>query len=278
MVKEINQEQKRKRDSLFLSQHFYTFFLIFYKMKNKIQLLILFLICMISLSVVNGQISTDITSIKCGDKVLDEYNMCEKDVDNRTKCDKMGELLKIDTGCWEQTCACAPKINSAFCGNDRREGAEMCDGTGEDFCEAYGEAIGWKLKCIPDQCICELVEGLPSGYDPEQEEEKEDEGMAVCGDMKLHSSEECDPPNTLCELDDGSVGVCAQGCVCIKKESIGFQDETDVIEENKTQEIQQEETKDSEIIEIEETTQESETLSSEEGFFSNLWNWFKSIF
>ena len=249
---------------------------------RQISLTSLFLIFILSSFIVNGQISTDITSIKCGDGVLDEYNMCEKDVDNMSRCDKMGEILKIDTGCWQETCACAPKVNPAFCGNDRREGVEMCDGTGEDFCEEYGEAIGFELKCIPDQCICEIVGEIPSEYNPIQEEEKESEGMAVCGDRKLHSSEECDPPNTLCNLEDDTVGVCAKGCVCVAKESIGIEEKQTA--ENETQQIQEEteeqetetEQQENEITDEEKT--ESEITSTEDGFFSKLWDWFKTIF
>ena len=242
--------------------------------------IILIILLIVFSSIAYSQISRDITKIRCGDGVLDEFEMCEKDIES-DKCDKMGEILKIDTACFDRECVCVPFVKSAFCKNDIREGAEMCDGTAEDFCPAFGEAIGLNLTCDPETCLCKITTGVPSTYDPTYNEtqEEEPEGMAVCGDGKLQLAEECDPPNTLCTLESGEVGVCAEGCKCVETESIGIDDKEDeeLEEENKTEEIEDaEETEQEEPEEAEETAEMTEV--EKKGFFVRLLEWVKDLF
>lgn len=248
-----------------------------------------------------AQISRDITKIRCGDGVLDELEMCEEGVDS-DKCDKMGEILGIASACYDDECVCVPFVKKAFCGNDNREGVEMCDGTGEDFCPQFGEAIGLNLTCNTDTCICDVV--VPTDYDPSHNiTEEEPEGMAVCGDKKLQRAEECDPPNTLCTLEDGSVGICAEGCKCVAKESIGIEkekteEESKTTETNKTLEVNEddekiteekdqeqdkeseetEENKDEEDLDAENEDIAEANSVAEKGFFASLWDWVKELF
>ena len=256
-------------------------------MKKKIAIMI---ILVLSLSVlVSAQISRDITKIRCGDGVLDKFEMCEKGVES-DKCDKMAELLKIDTGCFERECVCVPFVNKAFCGNNRREGVEMCDGTSEeDFCPEFGKEIGLNLTCNPATCLCDIVTGVPEDYDPSYNQTNETpEGMAVCGDGKLQRMEECDPPNTLCNLPDGHVGVCVEGCKCVKKESISPVEAEKNEPENETEKPEENDSAEPEQINatIDETSNTTEENSPEtdstavarQGFFARFWSWFKELF
>lgn len=277
---------------------------------NKMKKIILFLASLILLSViVNAQISQDITSIRCGDGVVDKYEMCEKGVKTDT-CEKIGKIIGVASACWVDKCVCVPFVKQAFCGNDRREGIELCDGTGEDVCAQVGEILGYNLTCNTDKCICDLVGGVPASYYPGYNEtEEEPEGMAVCGDGKLQLKEQCDPPNTLCTLHDDTVGICAKGCKCIPKESIGVVGEesnqtSNVTEkenkedkkedtkkedgeedDKKSEDIKEEKEKDSEDEGNEEDSEEEsneeikeETEVSKKGFFKRLWEWIKDLF
>ena len=229
-------------------------------------------------SITYAQISRDITKIRCGDGVIDDFEMWEEGIE-LDKCDKMAKLLGIDAAGYSDECVCVPFVKKAFCGNDIREGVEMCDGLSEeDFCPQFGEAIGLELKCNPDTCICEISTGVPDAYDPTQNEteEEEPEGMAVCGDKVLQLKEECDPPNTLCTLPDGSVGICAEGCKCVETESIGIEEKE---EENQTEaeeteeEIKEDKKEDEPLEEVEEATK-----VQQKGFFARLWEWVKDLF
>ncbi len=243
-------------------------------MAKKIIFTLIVLLALFSFFV-QAQIYRDTPAIRCGDGVLDAYEMCEKDIDT-DRCEKMGELLEIDSDCREEVCVCLPFINSAFCGNDRREGVEMCDGIGEDFCPEFGEFIGVNLTC-GENCYCEIVGGVPASYYPGYNEtEDKPEGMAVCGDSKLQLEEECDPPNSLCTLEDGSVGIC-KSCKCVEKESIGIEkqveteDEEEIVAEDEEEEIEEKE------IEDEEKSLENND-AKKAGFFAGFWNWIKELF
>jgi hypothetical protein len=257
---------------------------------KKEKIIILFFALIFFSAFVQAQISREITKMRCGDGILDEFEMCEKEIET-DRCEKMGELLKIATFCRTEECVCAPFVKQTFCGNNRREGAEMCDGTGEDLCPQYGEMIGIPLVCNKETCICDIAGGVPATYDPSFEEEEKEEGMPVCGDGILHSMEECDPPNTLCILESGKTGICAPGCICVETESIGIEDEipedqfeeeqiSEIPEENKTDENEiteelQENEKDS--IEKDESKEKISEIQKK-GFFARLFEWLKEIF
>ncbi len=219
-------------------------------------------------SIAFAQINKDTTTIRCGDGVLDDFEMCEKGIKGIDKCDGLVEILNVDVDCRTEVCACLPFVNSGFCGNDRREGVEMCDGAGEDLCSTFGDEIGVNLTCDID-CYCKIVGGVPASYYPGYNEtEEEPEGMAVCGDKELQLKEECDPPNSLCTLEDNSVGVCAEGCKCKPKESIGISEKED------------EEIDEVEDSEEEEEVEEIKEKDSKEGpgFFASIWAWVRDLF
>lgn len=251
-------------------------------MKKEKTIILVILLILLS-TFVYAQISREITKIRCGDGKLDKFEMCEKEI-RTDKCEQMGDLLGVDAACWKDECVCVPFVLKAYCGNDKREGIEMCDGLSDDFCPAFGEIIGINLTCNKDTCLCDISTGVPDSYDPAfNETEEEAEGMAVCGDGKLQLNEECDPPDTLCILKDGKTGVCAEGCKCVEKETIGIEKKTSEEEqENITKETkeQSEENVDKEDILDDLENKKIETISEiqKKGFFARLFEWLKELF
>ncbi|RMD58648.1 hypothetical protein D6825_00120 [Candidatus Woesearchaeota archaeon] len=166
------------------------------------------------------QLPWDITDLRCGNGKLDEFELCEKGVEEPNFCNTVNDLLKIDTVCDEAHCTCLPRVNRAYCGNDIREGVEMCDGSAEeDFCAELGAVMNLSLKCNPSSCGCELDGvSVPEDYNPEVVEYLDNlsQKASVCGDKMVERDEDCDPPNTLCTTFDGEPGVCTQKCKCVE--------------------------------------------------------------
>lgn len=226
-----------------------------------------------------AQLDWAITDLRCGNGKMDQFELCEKGFeDNVTFCDDLGILLKIDPVCDVQHCTCLPRVNKAYCGNDIREGVELCDGSDEDdFCEAYGNMTGLNLTCNKDTCGCKIVDALPSDYNPAVVEaiENASQKASVCGDKKVERNEDCDPPNTLCTTSLKRPGVCTEKCECLEPE---------LLDSEKEESEEKIESKDADANatneEVNETKSESEEPATEEkpGFFSRILAWIKSIF
>ena len=119
----------------------------------------LLLIALLILPSVLAQIPPEISDQRCGNKVLDQFKLCERGV-NETKCDELSEILKVDTACDTTHCTCLPRVNQAFCGNNKREGVEVCDGSGEDKCAEFGQKINLTLVCSPTTCGCSIKDKI----------------------------------------------------------------------------------------------------------------------
>lgn len=236
-----------------------------------------------------AQLDWTITELKCGNSNLDKYELCDKGATD-TYCDDLGTLLKIDPVCDAAHCTCLPRVNTAYCGNNIREGVELCDGTAEDFCPEFGNITGIKLRCNVKTCGCIINETIPSDYNPVTIEQLENKAAteSVCGNKKVERAEECDPPNTLCKTILGDPGVCTSKCECIepskldqpkKMEPIAPIKKIETVKatinttENKTQttetNINTENT--TEITTANETTEKP-------GFFGRIWNWITGLF
>lgn len=239
-------------------------------------ILILFILLAVSAT---AQLDWSVTDLRCGDGVLDKYEMCEKGV-AENRCEHIEEMLGIDTACYTQHCTCLPIVNTAFCGNDKREGVELCDGTAEDFCPELGEKMNLTLKCNT-KCGCDIVEEVPDDYNPEyiQQLEQKGEEKPTCGDKKVEGAEQCDPPGVLCTTNLDEAGKCSENCTCVKIETDNKANETKAnqTEANKTVEKEENQTTGAKTNE---TTKEDKTEKKEEkeGFFSKFWKWFVSIF
>lgn len=220
-----------------------------------------------------AQLDWAVTDMRCGDGELNKFELCEEDVDE-SRCDELGDILKIATACDTAHCTCVPRVNKAFCGNGNREGVEVCDG--EDHCKEYGDMIGLKLECDSDTCGCVILDSVPNDYDPNYLEKLANltNVTAECGNKILEGSEICDPPNTLCTTSTNEPGVCSAECECKTTEEVDEEEginESAVIpvpEENKT-----EQPKEPEPVNITEEPEEEEI-----GFFAGIWRWMVSIF
>lgn len=231
---------------------------------------IVFLLVLLLVPVVYAQLDWTISGLRCGNKILDRFELCDDDVEE-TRCDSLGDILKIDTACDTEHCTCLPRINKAFCGNNIREGVEVCDGSGEDKCAEFGVLINISLSCNPSTCGCSINESLPADYNPRTVEEllNQSQTASVCGDKKIERDEDCDPPNTLCTIRD-SPGICTEKCKCVLPEMLGVE-EPEVKEENVT---------------VEGNVTENVTISEnvtapvvkEPGFFGKIWAWIVSLF
>ena len=80
-----------------------------------------------------AQLPWEVTDLRCGNGVLDQFELCENKVEE-SKCGEIGKLLSIAMACDWQHCTCVPRVISTYCGNNRRETMEVCDGKGEDLC------------------------------------------------------------------------------------------------------------------------------------------------
>jgi len=156
---------------------------------------VLILVALLLVPAAIAQLDWDITDLRCGNGVVDDLELCEKGLGDG-HCKVIADLLGIDTVCDVEHCTCLPRVNMAYCGNNRREGIELCDGTAEDFCPQFGNATNMSLVCDPDTCGCKITGTLSSEYDPETIEAliNASKVTAVCGNKKIEGSEDCDPP------------------------------------------------------------------------------------
>lgn len=233
------------------------------------------------LPVVYAQLDWKITDLRCGNGVLDEYELCEKNVEE-SRCDALADRLGIDMGCYEAHCTCVPKVNPTFCGNDRRDFNEMCDGDAtEDMCPILGKILGnISLKCNKDTCGCDLNQTLPSDYNPVAVAKlvNQTQVTAVCGDKKVERDENCDPPNTLCTTNTNEVGICTGTCKCVTPEMFGVPETNVTTDTNVTM---------TNITETNVTIPATENVTpvtniteepKEPGFFGSIWAWIAGLF
>lgn len=239
-------------------------------MKKAVILLILLIPSVVA------QLDWAVTDLRCGNGVLDKYELCEKELEE-SRCDLLAEKLGIDMGCYDQHCTCVPRINPVYCGNNRRDFNEMCDGTdADDKCGVLGEVMGnISLKCNPKTCGCDFVETIGKDYNPVYIEQLTNASQTAssCGDKKVERNEECDPPNTLCVTNKNEPGVCTEKCECVEPEMIGVEEKETVPNET----INATETN----VSVEEKTTENATVEPTEtkpGFFGRIWAWIKGLF
>jgi len=239
---------------------------------------IVFGLFLVLLSIVAyAQLDWMVTDLKCGNGQLDQFELCEEDVEE-TRCEILGEMLKVATACDTDHCTCLPRVIKTFCGNDIREGIEMCDGNAtEDFCPEFGKKLNLTLECNT-KCGCDIIDVVPDDYDPEYLKHLDNESQkeAVCGDKSIDGGEQCDPPGTLCTTNLDEPGECSDTCVCEilekKNETVVKNNETVKVETNKTVEVP--EKKD----EIKVHQLEPEEEEDEPGFFTKIWKWIVSLF
>lgn len=213
-----------------------------------------------------AQLDWSVTDLRCGDGTLDPYELCEDGVAD-SRCQYLEEWMEIDTACYDLHCTCLPLVNTAFCGNDRREGVEMCDGEGEDFCDELGEKMNLTLTCNA-KCGCDIAEPIPDDYNPDfiKQLENQTTQEPVCGDNNVEGAEQCDPPETLCTTPLGEPGECDKDCTCQALEPTPGTESV-----NETTEPTLNETEEPEQAEPEEPEEQP-------GFFARLWKWIVSIF
>ncbi len=223
----------------------------------------------ISVMAKTGQLDWDITELKCGNGKLDAFELSEEGV-NETWCDEYGVLLDniYSQGDFVH-CTCFPRIIESFCGNDIREGAELCDGTGLDKCGEFGDIIGKPLKCNTATCGCIFEETIPDTYNPDYIEKLEEmtKEESECGNKKIEGIEQCDPPESLCTTNVDDPGICTSDCKCEITEVTG----KEVANEKETKENETEEKQEEEIVEL-------EVKEETPGFFKGILLWFIGLF
>lgn len=232
---------------------------------------------LLTLPFVYAQFDWAITDLRCGDGNIDQFELCEKGVEDVNYCEDLGKILKVASVCDTAHCTCLPRVNKAFCGNNIREGIEVCDGDGEDFCAELGNATGLNLSCNKSTCGCDILGDIPNDYNPLTVDTLENLSSAPssCGNKKVERDEDCDPPNTLCTTSNLDAGVCTDKCKCVEPSAL---DESEVKEEVK------EETNQTELVE-ENLTEDIPANDSVEvveekkpGFFGRFWAWIKALF
>ncbi len=229
---------------------------------------IVILMALLLLPAVYAQLDWSITNYRCGNGKIDEFELCEKGIAEGF-CDELATLLEIDTVCDTQHCTCLPRVNKAFCENNIREGVELCDGSADDKCPAYGALINISLTCNKKTCGCNINQTVPADYNPVVVEGfvNKSQTASVCGDKKVERDEDCDPPNTLCTTSTQDPGVCTEKCKCVEPGMLGVEEEP----ENVTAEVNVTEANITENV-----TEEPE--EEKPGFFSRLWAWFAGLF
>lgn len=233
---------------------------------------------LLSAVLAHAQLDWMVTDLKCGNGELDQFELCEEGVEE-TRCDIIGEMLKVATACDTDHCTCLPRVIRSFCGNDIREGIELCDGNAtQDFCPEFGRRMNLTLKCN-DKCGCDIIDTVPEDYDPGYLEHLDNQSKKepVCGDKQVDGAEQCDPPGVLCTTNLGEPGECTDNCTCevLEKEENEEKEEinkTEEAEENKTIQVQDNGIK---VHQLNETEKDNE---EEKGFFTKLWDWIVSLF
>lgn len=223
-----------------------------------------------------AQLDWSITDQRCGDGILDKYELCEEGV-NFSRCDQLAENLEIAMNCHWQHCTCVPRVNPVYCGNGRRDFFEMCDkGDLDDRCDDLSAIMNLSLVCNQKTCGCSINQTLETDYNPTVVEDlvAKSQTPSICGDKKVERDEDCDPPNTLCTTIFKEAGVCTDKCKCLTPEELAKQEEpknelknetaSPTIEENKT------------ITEPINETADNET--EKPGFFSRIISWFANLF
>ena len=246
-------------------------------MRLKTFLLVTLLVS-IALPEAIAQIPWEISDQRCGNKVLDQFELCEKNV-SESHCPTLGTLLKVATACDYAHCTCVPRVNKAFCGNNKREGVEVCDGTGPDKCPEYGALINLSLVCNPKTCGCKLNESIPEDYNPLVIETltNNSQKTAVCGDRKVERGEDCDPPNTLCTTNTREPGVCSKTCSCLLPDLLDSESRETPNTSNTT--INNSPTTEFSTNEnITNTTSEQTEPAPERGFFARILTWIAQLF
>ncbi len=243
---------------------------------------VLILVALLLLPVAYAQLDWVITDFRCGNGVIDEFELCEKGVENSTFCDALGTVLEIDTACDTAHCTCLPRVNKAFCGNNIREGVEVCDGLGEDKCAEFGVLINMSLSCNPKTCGCTINETIPKDYNPEAVQDLVSKASTPsdCGNKKVEGDEDCDPPNTLCTIA-GNAGVCTEKCKCISPDMLGVEEPVVEKKENVTQvNVTPEVNLSDENVSVNITASEVNVTKTPEepGFFGRLWAWIAGLF
>lgn len=199
-----------------------------------------------------AQISEDITITYCGNGKFDKYELCEPDV--KDLCPELGMVLnRIVMECNERSCGCLPGRTAMDCGNNVREGAELCD-AGIDFCPNLSRIMGLGLECDKKTCLCKPAETL-----------------SYCGDGKVQGIEDCE------EDSDCGEGKYCNECVC---KDLGVEEKALVDVEKKIEEKEQtEEVTETAVNEAFEEAPVEEVLQEEKiGFFKRLWLWIKGLF
>ncbi|MBS3124878.1 hypothetical protein J4211_01330 [Candidatus Woesearchaeota archaeon] len=248
------------------------------------KILFTIIIALLALPFALAQIPWEVSDQRCHNKVLDQFELCERYA-NETRCDALGEILEVDTACDTAHCTCLPRVNKAFCGNNQREGIEVCDGTGDDKCAEYGQRVNMTLVCNPKTCGCSINEKLPADYNPVAIETlaNSTQKITVCGDKKVERDEDCDPPNTLCTTYRKEAGVCTQKCKCLPPDMLDKEDEiTAPFNVSTTNETNTTLTNTSELLTPPEsennTTQELSEEPPEQGFFARFISWLAGLF
>jgi len=245
-------------------------------MKKAWLILILILIAM---PAVLAQLDWSITDQRCGNGVLDKYELCEEDVEF-SRCDQLAENLDIAMNCFDQHCTCVPRVNPSYCGNSRRDFFELCDaGDSDDRCDELGAIMNLSLVCNPKTCGCSINESLDADYNPTVIEDliTKSQTPSICGDKKVERDEECDPPNTLCTTILKEAGICTDSCKCATPEELAEKEEP---EDKNTTEIDNSNESSLESNETIPSNETSETEETEEkpGFFSRIFSWFANLF
>lgn len=229
-----------------------------------------------------AQLDWSITDQRCGNGILDKYELCEEGV-NVSKCDLLAENLDIAMNCHWQHCTCVPRVNPVYCGNSKRDFFEMCDkGDLDDRCDELGAIMNLSLVCNPTTCGCSINETIASDYNPSVIEDlvAKSQTPSVCGDKKVERDEDCDPPNTLCTTLFKKTGVCTDKCKCLEPQELSEKEqETEEKQTDKTEESNETE----EEPKLQENASEAPEQSAEEsgkkeGFFLSIWTWFINLF
>lgn len=235
---------------------------------------IVILVALLLVSAAYAQLDWSITDLRCGNGKLDQFELCEKGVEESI-CEKLGENLTIAMGCFDQHCTCVPKVNPVYCGNNRRDYIELCDaGDSDDRCPLLGQLMGnVTLKCNPKTCGCDIVD-IPVDYSPTVVEtfKNATQTASNCGNKKVERNEDCDPPNTLCTTATRDAGVCTEKCQCLRPDQLDGE-ETPAPEINVTTNITENATPENVT-----PTPTPEPEEEKPGFFARLWNWFAGLF
>lgn len=245
------------------------------------------LIFLLLASAVYAQLPWSVTDLRCGNGKIDEFEMCDGGIRDLGHCEALGTILKIDLACDSQHCTCLPRVNKAYCGNNIREGVEMCDGHAEDKCGELGVAINLSLKCDPDSCGCLLNDtAIPVDYDPSVLDALHNQSgrASSCGDKKVERAEDCDPPDTLCTTATKEPGICTSKCKCVTPAELARENEeavvlapseTNLSETNRTV-MNNSESDNSEVPKDNLTSQVEGP--KEPGFFGRAWAWIVGLF